>query len=209
MDSKVKKLLQIAAAEIGYTEEGNNRTKYGDWFWGGKVQGSDYAWCCAFVCWCFDKAGYAKAITKTARCQTMLDWARKNGLTLNKASAQPGDLLLYDWNADGKANHIGIVEKKISGGYQTIEGNWNNAVRRVNRTNMAEILATVRPAWDKATESVKESAPAVQTYTVKRGDTLWAISRRYSTTVEAVAKLNNITNPNLIITGQKLKIPQK
>lgn len=44
------------------------------------------------------------------------------------------------------------------------------------------------------------------TYTVKRGDTLSAIAKKYSTTVSALAKLNNISNVNLIYVGQVLKI---
>lgn len=45
------------------------------------------------------------------------------------------------------------------------------------------------------------------TYTVQRGDTLWAIARRYGTTVGEIAEINNISNPNLIYPGQELRIP--
>ena len=44
------------------------------------------------------------------------------------------------------------------------------------------------------------------TYTVQRGDTLWAIARRYGTTVGEIAEINNISNPNLIYPGQELRI---
>ena len=43
-------------------------------------------------------------------------------------------------------------------------------------------------------------------YIVKYGDTLWAISRRFNTTVERLVALNNIANRNLIYVGQKLRI---
>ena len=47
---------------------------------------------------------------------------------------------------------------------------------------------------------------AAVTYTVKKGDTLGAIAKKYNTTVSAIAKLNNITNTNLIYVGQVLTI---
>lgn len=43
-------------------------------------------------------------------------------------------------------------------------------------------------------------------YTVEPGDTLWLISRRYGTTVEAIKRLNGLTGDMLYI-GQVLKIP--
>ncbi len=43
-------------------------------------------------------------------------------------------------------------------------------------------------------------------YTVKRGDNLWRISRRYGTTISSIVMLNNIQNPNLIYPGQVLLI---
>ena len=43
-------------------------------------------------------------------------------------------------------------------------------------------------------------------YTVRRGDTLWRIARRYRTCPKRIARLNGITNPNLIYSGQVLKI---
>lgn len=42
---------------------------------------------------------------------------------------------------------------------------------------------------------------------VQRGETLAQIAYRYGTTVQAIAALNNITNPNLIYVGQCLQIP--
>jgi len=44
-------------------------------------------------------------------------------------------------------------------------------------------------------------------YTVRRGDTLGAIARRYRTTVSAIARLNNLRNTRLIRPGQRLRIP--
>jgi len=44
-------------------------------------------------------------------------------------------------------------------------------------------------------------------YTVQAGDTLWAISQRYHTTVSSLVQANNIANANLIRIGQRLSIP--
>ncbi len=46
-----------------------------------------------------------------------------------------------------------------------------------------------------------------QTYTVKRGDTLYAIAIKFGTTVPALVAENNIADPNLIQVGQVLTIP--
>lgn len=43
-------------------------------------------------------------------------------------------------------------------------------------------------------------------YTVQPGDTLWLISRRYGTTVEAIKRLNGL-NGDMLYIGQVLKIP--
>ena len=48
-----------------------------------------------------------------------------------------------------------------------------------------------------------------ETYKVVRGDTLSGIAKRYNTTVNYLAKLNNIKNVNLIYVGQVLKIKEK
>lgn len=41
-------------------------------------------------------------------------------------------------------------------------------------------------------------------YTIQAGDTLGKIAAAHNTSVERLARLNNISNPNLIITGHKL-----
>ena len=64
---------------------------------------------------------------------------------------------------------------------------------------ISEVPVTENPTGTINTETI--------TYTVQRGDTLWAIARRYGTTSEEIAEINNISNPNLIYPGQQLKIP--
>ncbi len=45
-------------------------------------------------------------------------------------------------------------------------------------------------------------------HTVKRGENLGGIALLYGTTVNAIVRANNIANPNIIIPGQRLKIPK-
>lgn len=56
----------------------------------------------------------------------------------------------------------------------------------------------------KASNSSKPSKATI--YTVKKGDNLSNIAKKYDTTVNNLVKINNIKNPNLIYPGQKLKI---
>jgi LysM repeat protein len=44
------------------------------------------------------------------------------------------------------------------------------------------------------------------TYTVQSGDTLSGIANKYNTTYQELARINGISNPNLISIGQVLKI---
>ena len=47
------------------------------------------------------------------------------------------------------------------------------------------------------------------TYVVQPGDTLSEIAVRYGTTYQALAALNNISDPNLIHPGQTIRVPEK
>jgi len=50
---------------------------------------------------------------------------------------------------------------------------------------------------------------AALSHTVVPGETVWLISQKYDTTVAAITEANNLANPNLIYSGQKLSIPNK
>lgn len=51
------------------------------------------------------------------------------------------------------------------------------------------------------------SADMETVYTVVAGDTLSKIAAKYGTTYQALAAYNGISNPNLILVGQRIKIP--
>ena len=60
-----------------------------------------------------------------------------------------------------------------------------------------------------STSTTKKTTTKTITYTVKRGDTLSEIGERYGVSYKTIAKDNNISDPNFIKVGQKLKIKVK
>lgn len=53
------------------------------------------------------------------------------------------------------------------------------------------------------------AAVETTTYTVKKGDTLTSIAKKFNTTVDMLVKLNNITDPKFILVGQVLTVTGK
>ena len=74
-------------------------------------------------------------------------------------------------------------------------------------TETEEVTVEATEETETVTPEATEAAPTTGTHTVQPGENLFRIALRYGTTVEALAKANNITNPSLVYVGQKLKIP--
>ena len=80
-----------------------------------------------------------------------------------------------------------------------------NDIQNPNLIYVGEILKIPTVKDIKRTASVSENMHTL-TYVVRDGDTLTSIARRFNTTVNEIAKLNNISDKNLIYIGQVLKI---
>lgn len=73
------------------------------------------------------------------------------------------------------------------------------------RTAPTETIAAT-PLTPSNTQLPQEENPILTAYKVGTGETLYAISRRFSTTVDEIKKLNNLTN-DTVREGQLLNIP--
>ena len=76
-----------------------------------------------------------------------------------------------------------------------IKSNGKNGYKKTTTTTTTTKPTTTKPKTETAVY-----------YTVKSGDTLSGIAKKYNTSVSALVKLNNIANPNLIFVGQKIRI---
>jgi N-acetylmuramoyl-L-alanine amidase len=73
-------------------------------------------------------------------------------------------------------------------------------------TEAAAAAEAVQPTAGTTAEPSSPTGKTI-THTVQRGETLSGIAQRYGTTVAAIIAANNIKNPSLIYSGQKLNIP--
>lgn len=141
-----KKVMDTAARYIGVKESppDSNNVVFNTDYYGRAVSGSWYPWCCAFVWDVFRIAGASNLFyngKKTAYCPEVVNWGKASGLTVPISAGQYGDIVLFDWERNGVADHIGFIEKRRSdGSYQTIEG--NTAVG--NDSNGGEVMRRVR-----------------------------------------------------------------
>ena len=85
---------------------------------------------------------------------------------------------------------------------EVINGLWGNGEDRVNKLTVAGYNA--QEVQNKVNELL--NANNEDTYIVKSGDTLDEIAKKYNTTVNSIAKKNNIKDVNKIYIGQVLKI---
>jgi peptidoglycan hydrolase-like protein with peptidoglycan-binding domain len=113
-------ILSVAESQIGTLEYNDNNTgpceKYPNYF----GRGSE-SWCADFASWVYTHAGDNM---NNPYCPSIVNNLKAEGKWKGQSNPQPGDLVLFDWNGDGTADHVGIVKGVNSdGSIETIEGN--------------------------------------------------------------------------------------
>lgn len=135
----LKKVLLVASSQIGVQEvpRGSNRGPEVDQYMRsvGLDPAGRFAWCVAFLYWCFQKAatdmGVANPMIRTAGVLDHWNKAGKKGITRitaakarnNPSLVKPGQIFCI--NRGSGLGHTGLVEQVLGGKLITIEGNTN------------------------------------------------------------------------------------
>lgn len=208
--NELQRLITWARAQIGTAETppGSNNVIYNTRYYGHPVSGDNFPWCCAFVWDAFRETGLSRLFVggdMTAYCPYVMGWAKSHGQWVTD-KYRAGDLPLFDWNGDGIADHIGICIGVSGSALTTIEGNVDSAVREMTRSTV-NVIGAYRPKWPAEDLPEPPAADSAGVYVVQRGDTLNEIAGRLGVDMVELARINGISNINLIFPGQELKLP--
>lgn len=135
------------------------------------------------------------------RFNTTVDELKKaNNLTTNSLSI--GELLKIP-ESDTTTVESEVYIVKSGDTLYSIARKYNLSVDELKKLNnlTSNTLSIGQRLIVKSTPSMSEN-----TYVVVKGDSLYAIARKFNTTVDEIKKLNNLTSNTLSI-GQVLKIP--
>lgn len=123
---------------------------------GYKLKYSD-EWCDGFVSALFIKLKATELSGTEVGVDKHIAIFKQKGIWLGKTSSpKAGDIIVFDWDGNGSADHIGIVEKVEKGYITTIEGNYNEVVaRRKILVGWDMIKGFARPKYTKETASDK------------------------------------------------------
>lgn len=118
-------MVMVAASQIG--NEG------GELYWRWYGFSAHVDWCAVFVSWCADQAGLLDdgSVPKFAVCDDGIRWFVEKGRWFNRnISPEPGMIIFFDWDQDGRSDHVGIVEQCEEDMIYTIEGNSGDVCMR-------------------------------------------------------------------------------
>lgn len=134
----------------------------------------------------------------------------------NSASVEDHGNFLYSnsryRNLLGDRDYASVARKLRADGYAT-DPNYANAIINMVQTYGLNRLDTIafsgaQPVITNKGNSGNNNSSASGYYTVQSGDTLSGIANQFATTVQNIAQLNDIANPNRIYVGQRLLVKQ-
>lgn len=130
----IQKVIDLALAEVGYQETGNNVQKYGKEMHQVQPSNMDYpaAWCDAFVDWCFYKA-FGKTLAKRILCGNFDDYTVISAqlfMDAGRWTQTPKKGYQVFFKNSGGICHTGLVYKVSASTVYTVEGNSSDAVRK-------------------------------------------------------------------------------
>ena len=118
-------IVTVALSQVGNT----GGAPYWSWYgFNSRVE-----WCACFVSWCANECGYIDSgvIPKFAGCVQGANWFKERGLWQDGSfTPSAGHIIFFDWNGDGEADHVGIVERSEDGVIHTVEGNSGDACKQ-------------------------------------------------------------------------------
>ena len=125
-----------------------------------------------------------------------------NNLTSNVLSI--GQELLVGRNGIEESEYI-VYQVEPGDSLYSIARRYNTKVDSIKAyNNLTSDILTIGQVLQIPATTVDTT---YQNYTINRGDTLYAIARRFNTTVDAILSLNNLDTSNLQV-GQTIRIPQ-
>ena len=140
----LSEVLKFAATQVGVRETSPNRGPEVDEYVRsvGLDPAGRFAWCVAFVYFCFEKAskklGRINPMVKTAGVLDHWNRCEAKGASRitavrarnNPALIKPGHIFVIDTGPAGGAGHTGLVLRVVGGKLVTIEGNTNEGGSR-------------------------------------------------------------------------------
>lgn len=116
-------------------------------------------------------------------------------------------------NLLGDRNYVSVANKLRADGYATDPVYANSLINLVNENKLYQLdtiaFSGAQPVINNKGNNGNGNAATSGYYTVQSGDTLSGIATEFATTVQALAQLNDISNPNRIYVGQRLLVQEQ
>lgn len=102
--------------------------------------------------------------------------------------------------------YLDTVARSSSGMKESLAQTSPEIVTDVNPTSLSELRREVRSRQRPSDTDGTDEGPSIS-YTVRKGDTLYSLARKHSTTVKAIAGANNISEKQRLRAGTTILIP--